>query len=99
MVKIQRVSIGDFAAGASSVVAAVVGAWATLRARRAGRAHVDLVAISFLSGTKVENHLDFKLKNTGGQVAILTDLIVEIKSAWSFSQPKLPDFDPPIGAS
>jgi hypothetical protein len=82
------------AAGLFGVLAAVIGAWAVLHGRKIPRARVELVAISFLSNRKLGNYLDFKLRNTGGEVAVATELVVQIADACEIPPDSMPELAP-----
>lgn len=70
----------------SGVVAAVIGAWAALRARRPSASKVELVDVSFASsdpsrgGATVVN-LDVKLRNIGAQPTVLKRLVICVDQA------------------
>jgi hypothetical protein len=65
------------------VVAAVIGAWATLHARRPPGSHVELVDVSLAppSGDDASPILDIKVRNTGGQPAVIKRVVVRVNRA------------------
>lgn len=68
---------------AGAVAAAVIGAWAVLRARRPPQSHVELVSVT--SGQRRDGDqspvLDVKVRNTGGQSAVLKRAVVHVHRA------------------
>jgi hypothetical protein len=65
------------------VVAAVIGAWATLHARRPPRSHVELADVSLapLAEGDASPVLDIKVRNTGGQPAVIKRVVVRVNRA------------------
>jgi len=81
---------------AGGILAAVIGAWAALRARHPREAALELVDVSVVSNRRTEalysdwpefeEHicvvvLDAKLRNVGGQIAVLKRLHVHVEQA------------------
>lgn len=73
---------------AGGIGAALIGAWATLRARRPRKSMVELVDVSLpppgpaAYGRQDESPvLDVKVRNTGGQPAVLKRLVVHVRRA------------------
>jgi hypothetical protein len=68
---------------AGAVGAAVICAWATLRARRRPKSHVELVSVTI--GQRRDDDqspvLDVKVRNTGGQPAVLKRAVVHVDQA------------------
>lgn len=65
------------------VVAAAVGAWATLHARRPLKSQVELVDVSLapLQADDASPVLDIKVRNTGGQPALIKRAVVRVNRA------------------
>ena len=68
---------------AGAVGAAVIGAWAVLRARRPPKSHVELVSVTI--GQRCDGDqspvLDVKVRNAGGQTAVLKRAVVHVHRA------------------
>lgn len=65
---------------AGAVIAAVIGAWAVLRARRQSEAELELVDVC-LAGRSGEVALDLKLRNIGNRSAVLKRLHIHVQQA------------------
>jgi hypothetical protein len=69
---------------AGGIIAAAIGAWAALRARRPALADVELLDVSAYEGFSISGPLsvvDLKLRNRGGESAVLKRTIVDV--LWS----------------
>lgn len=74
---------------AGGIGAAAIGAWAVLRARRPPKARVELVDVSVQPATAggrwAAPVLDVKLRNSGGQPAVLKRLVIHVHRAIRYS--------------
>lgn len=72
---------------ATAIVAAVIGAWATLRARRPLSSDIEIVDVSLPRPKPTEGRdrpapvIDVKTRNVGGQAAVVKRLVVNVAAA------------------
>jgi hypothetical protein len=81
---------------AGGIGAALIAAWAALRARRQPRSRVELVDVSLPPPDPAKDDednptvLDVKVRNTGGQPAVLTRMVVHVHRAVRFGDTTMP---------